>query len=164
MVQSWIKTVCYDDIKTKWDADMCMKFLMLSETTQKKLPGAPKPSKPCSVKDIVCARLEFLLGLGNNPVNSAPQIHHETPIDIPLINSIIETFNLVLTVIRLGFPSYPIIIIPVSSFTTIDKFNQDIKIFNLQLRNLVTWVNNHQVNTIPKTQLDTINGGNPPGK
>jgi hypothetical protein len=148
MGHAWINNLAYADIKEKWDVDTCIKFLMLSETTQKRLPGAPRPHKPCAVKEIVSQRLHFLLFLTEKtmPIETPPppppqqQIAMKTPIHMPFL----DTLNLLLTIIRRhAFPSYPKVILPMAGFTTTNKLNQDVKLLQQVLLDIVAWLDSH---------------------
>ena len=145
MGHAWINYLAYADIKDKWDMDTCIKFLMLSETTQKRLPGAPRPHQPCAVKEIVSQRLHFLLAEEeeqNKPIDKPLQTM-TTPVNMPCI----DTLNLLLMIIRHAFPSYPKVILPMAGFSTASKLNHDIRTLQQQLLDIVAWLDNQNHNT-----------------
>jgi hypothetical protein len=150
MGHAWINNLAYADIKEKWDVDTCIKFLMLSETTQKRLPGAPRPHKPCAVKEIVSQQLHALLILAekNKLIEKPPlqQQHIATEeTNVPANMPFIDTLNLLTVIIRrFAFPSYPNVILPIAGFTTAYKLNQDVIKLQQQLIDMVTWLSDLQ--------------------
>lgn len=155
-IMAWIGTLKYANIN-EWNIETCTKFLMLSETTQKRLPGLEGPHKPCAVKEIVCQRLRFLLSehlnLETPPNNksSGEQSLVNRPQDMPFIN----TANLELMILRNAFANYPKLLMPLSSFTTVTKFNHDLKILQEQLLNLLAWLNT-QNNNSPQISVASV--------
>ncbi len=163
MRHAWINGLAYADIKDKWNMDTCIKFLMMSETTQKRLPGAPQPSKPCSVKDLVCQRLQLILSETDKPkIKQQEEQQHGTVatatttaatattaivINNPINLSFIDTLNLLLMIIRHAFSSYPRVILPMAGFTAASKLNHDIKILQQQLLDIVAWLDNQNHDT-----------------
>jgi hypothetical protein len=149
MRHAWISFLTYTDIQDKWDIDTCVQFLLLSETTQKRLPGAPVPHKPCAVKELVCQRLHFLLSEYDNnniPVANKPaQQHHavtSTASTSTMNVHFTDTMNLLLMVVCRAFPTYPKVILPMASVTTTtSKTNHDVKVLQHQLMDLVAWFN-----------------------
>ena len=150
MGHAWINYLAYADIKEKWDVDTCIKFLMLSETTQKRLPGAPQPHKPCAVKEIVRQQLHFLL-IKTKPVdNPPPPPQQEQQIEavistennnVTVSMPVIDTLNLLTAIVRrYAFPSCPNMILPIPGFTTANKLNQDVIILQQQLIDIITWL------------------------
>jgi hypothetical protein len=152
MRHAWISFLTYTDIQDKWDIDTCVQFLLLSETTQKRLPGAPVPHKPCAVKELVCQRLHYLLSkydnnntttVANKP--AAQQQHHAA---VPTASatgtvSFTDTMNLLLMVVCRAFPAFPRVILPLASTTTTttaSKTNHDVKVLQQQLLDLVAWL------------------------
>jgi hypothetical protein len=156
MGHAWIHGLAYTDIKENWNMDTCIKFLMLSETTQKRLPGAPQPHKPCAVKELVCQRLHFLLAAAettNKPVSQPPPLPPQTATTPTQVNmAFIDTLNLLLIILRQAFPSYPKVILPLAGFTTANKLNHDVKSLQQQLLDIVAWLDSHHTCTF-KTVL-----------
>jgi hypothetical protein len=159
MRHAWISFLTYTDIQDKWDIDTCVQFLLLSETTQKRLPGAPVPHKPCAVKELVCQRLHYLLSeydninsqLDNNKTvankPAAQQQQHavtSTVSTCPTTTNVsfTDTMNLLLMVVCRAFPAFPRVILPLAGSTaTASKTNHDLKILQQQLMDLVAWFN-----------------------
>jgi hypothetical protein len=162
MRHAWISFLTYTDIQDKWDIDTCVQFLLLSETTQKRLPGAPVPHKPCAVKELVCQRLHYLLSkydnnntttVANKP--AAQQQHHAA---LPTASatgtvSFTDTMNLLLMVVCRAFPTFPRVILPLASTTTTSKTNH-VKVLQQQLMDLVSWLDsqNNTANTSTNQQ------------
>ena len=140
---AWINDLNYADIKDKWDASMCIQFLMLSESTQKRLPGAPTPSKPCNVKLLACQRFLNFLTV-KSTATTAPK--KESPIRLSEghTNSIIDTLNLLLGVIRRSFPAYPKTIQPIYARSGPETLNHEIKITHQHLLEMVYWLDDEQ--------------------
>jgi hypothetical protein len=154
MRHAWISFLTYADIQDKWDIDTCVQFLLLSETTQKRLPGAPVPHKPCAVKELVCQRLHYLFSeydntsqLNNTAAANkpAPQQHMSTVSSCPATTTNVpftDTMNLLLMVVCRAFPTFPRVILPLASVTTTaSKTNHDVKVLQHQLMDLVAWFN-----------------------
>jgi hypothetical protein len=127
--------------------DTCIKFLMLSETTQKRLTGAPQPPRPCAVKELVCQRLQLLLAEKNKRKPPPPQQHGTATVGaaatttVSLTNApFIDTLNLLLMIIRHAFPSYPKAIPPMAGFTAASKLNRDVKSLHQQMLDIVAWM------------------------
>ena len=149
MGHAWINYLAYADIKEKWDVDTCIKFLMLSETTQKRLPGAPRPHKPCAVKEIVRQRLHFLL-ITTKPSDNPPPLPLQQQIEavistennsVTVSMPVIDTLNLLTAIVRrYAFSSCPNVILPIAGFTTASKLNQDVIILQHQLIDIITWL------------------------
>jgi hypothetical protein len=145
-----------DLISGKWDVNTCIRFLMLSETTQKRLPGAPQPPRPCAVKDIVCRRLFFFFSIVLNN-NNKSQVSASTSTAISSVTSssgnnnnsssdnflttIVNTLNLQLLIIRHTFPSYHKVILPLQATTSPASLNASIKNTQHQLLEMFTWLN-----------------------
>jgi hypothetical protein len=141
MRHAWISFLTYTGVQ----------FLLLSETTQKRLPGAPVPHKPCAVKEIVCQRLHSLLSaydnsqLNNKTVASQPAAQHHAAVPTASATgtvSFTDTMNLLLMVVCRAFPAFPRVILPLAGSTaTASKTNHDLKILQHQLMDLVAWFN-----------------------
>jgi hypothetical protein len=162
MRHAWISFLTYTDIQDKWDIDTCVQFLLLSETTQKRLPGAPVPHKPCAVKELVCQRLHYLLSqydnnnsqLINKTVASQPAAQQQHAVTstvsaCPTTTNVhfTDTMNLLLMVVCRAFPTFPRVILPMPNVTTASKTNHDVKVLQQQLMDLVSWLDSQNNNT-----------------
>lgn len=70
----WIKHHNFEHIP-KWDIEICLKYLTLSETSQKKLPGTDLT--PGKVREIVADRIRELLRLPNPQKQPEPTTHKD---------------------------------------------------------------------------------------
>jgi hypothetical protein len=134
MSHAFVDNLKYIDlISGKWDVNTCIRFLLLSETTQKRLPGAPQPASPCAVKEIVCRRLFFFFSLilnsNKNPSSSSDSF----------LTTIVNTLNLQLLIIRRAFPSYHKVILPLQDTLSPERMNASIKGMQEQLHEMITW-------------------------
>jgi hypothetical protein len=158
-----------DLISGKWDVNTCIRFLMLSETTQKRLPGVPQPPRPCAVKDIVCRRLFFFFSLILNN-NSKSQVPASTAINNGVTSSsgnnnnsssdnflttIVNTLNLQLLIIRHTFPSYHKVILPLQATTSPASLNASIKNTQHQLLEMFTWLNSRNCPQLSRGNTDS---------
>jgi hypothetical protein len=147
MAQAWVDNLNYNGLITgKWDADTNIQFLLLSETTQKRLPGAPQPSSPCAVKEIICRRLLFLFLLASsksgNPTACANSDTTSTNSDIT--SQIVNTLNLQLLIIRHAFPSYNKVILPIQAPSMPERINVTVKGTQQQLLDMIAWIDKNQ--------------------
>jgi hypothetical protein len=134
MSHAFVDNLKYIDlISGKWDVNTCIRFLLLSETTQKRLPGAPHPPSPCAVKEIICRRLFFFFSLilnsNKNPSSSSDSF----------LTTIVNTLNLQLLIIRRAFPSYHKVILPLQDTLSPERMNASIKGMQEQLHEMITW-------------------------
>jgi hypothetical protein len=148
MAQAFVDELTYRDLITgKWDIDTCMKFLMLSETTQKRLRGIPKPSKPCSVKKIVSRRMYFLIVYMRQKFTISIN-HNEVALcntarSDPILTLIVSTLNFQLRVIRRAFPSYRKAIIPIEFPSSADMMNAKMEELKRELLEMLAWYNSN---------------------
>jgi hypothetical protein len=138
----------------KWDINTCMRFLMLSETTQKRLDVAPEPSRPCAVKKIATRRIYFLAVYAKQKltINSNEVALCRSSTSDNFIKLIVNTVNLQITVLRYAFPSYHKIIVPLELVPSPEEMNSRIKVMQHQLMQMVLWYNENseELNSIDR--------------
>jgi hypothetical protein len=148
MSHAFVDNLKYVDlISGKWDVNTCLRFLLLSETTQKRLPGAPHPPSPCAVKEIVCRRLFFFFSLvlnsKKNPATdsqtSPSSSNNPSSSSDSFLTTIVNTLNLQLLIIRRAFPSYHKVILPLQAAPSAERMNASIKGMQEQLHEMITW-------------------------
>jgi hypothetical protein len=149
MSHAFVDSLKYGDlISGKWDVNTCLRFLLLSETTQKRLKGAPQPPSPCAIKEIVCRRLFFFFSLiltQKNPATTATDSQTSGNNSNPssssdnFLTTIVNTLNLQLLIIRRAFPSYHKVILPLQATPSPERMNASIKSMQEQLHEMITW-------------------------
>jgi hypothetical protein len=149
MAQAFVGELTYMGLITgKWDLDTCIQFLMLSETTQKKLSGIPKPSKPCSIKKIVTRRIYFLTVVMRKKFTTSINNHEvalsNTARSDPIVTLIVNALNLQLRVIRRAFPSYRKAIIPVEFPSSAQMMNTKMAELKHELLEMLAWYNSNR--------------------
>jgi hypothetical protein len=154
---AWVSNVIsYHNIKDQWDMDTCIKFLMLSETTQKRLRDVPPSHKACAVKDLVCHRIRQLLAEKKKPSLIQKLDSKESDVLCLITVKFIDAMNVLLMIFRHAYPTYPNLILPLPCFTTPARTNADMKLLQQQLLNLAIWMDTQARNA------PVANGQTPP--
>lgn len=130
--QKEIRQTSFDDIETRWDIETCLGFLLLSEASQKLLPGAKATRE---VKRTICKRLDFLIGQkAGTRIRSKPSF----------LLTVVALFNTNIAIIRSALPGVAPILTGNSLTVETLLALSGLKLLHEQLRHVIEQINENR--------------------